>query len=70
MTPVGRGFCAKRLDGGGGGKGGRVKIMYNFDKHVSIYSKLHAFILKGYKAAFLCHYLFLFILDGPVDMQI
>ena len=55
---------------GGGGKRERVKIMYNFDKHVSIYSKLNAFILRGYKAAFLCHYLFLFILDGSVDMQI
>ena len=64
MTPRGRGFCAKRLEGWGArGRGLRLCI-------VSIYSKLNAFILRGYKAAFLCHYLFLFILDGSVDMQI
>ena len=69
LMTLGAGFFVLR-SWRGGGKRERVKIMYNFDKHVSINSKLHAFILRGYKAAFLCHYLFLSILDGPVDMQI
>lgn len=45
---------------------GQVKIMWNFDDVLSIYSTMIAPVLRGYSAAFLCHC----ILRGPVDKQI